>query len=81
MRATHVQTIYPPATKNVPAQGRIILVCATPYGLPGALLAVRHDLIASAQAGQAMAETLAPVLTTAVLNMGMIENQRQAKAG
>ena len=51
-------------------------VLATPYGLPNAMLEVRNDLIATAEAEDAMAETLAPVL-----NMGLIEIQRQAKAG
>jgi predicted N-formylglutamate amidohydrolase len=50
-------------------------VLATPYGLPNAMLEVRNDLIADQQAEEAMAETLAPVL-----NMGLIEIQRQAKA-
>ena len=54
---------------------------ATPYGLLNAMLEVRHDLIAGPLAEEAMAETLAPVLTAAVLNMGLIEIQRQAKAG
>ena len=48
---------------------------ATPYGLPNAMLEIRNDLIATAKAEDAMAETLAPVL-----NMGLIEIQRQAKA-
>ena len=50
-------------------------VVATPYGLPNVMLEVRNDLIADAKAAAAMAETLAPVL-----NMGLIEIQRQAKA-
>ena len=49
---------------------------ATPYSLPNAMLEVRNDLIATADAQQAMAETLAPVL-----NMGLEEIQKQAKAG
>ena len=49
---------------------------ATPYGLPNAMLEVRHDLIATAQAQDQMADLLAPVL-----NMGLVEIQRQAKAG
>ena len=49
---------------------------ATPYGLPNAMLEIRNDLIATPEAEQAMAETLAPIL-----NMGLIEIQRQAKAG
>lgn len=49
---------------------------ATPYGLPNAMLEIRNDLIASPDAEQAMAEALAPVL-----NMGLVEIQRQAKAG
>jgi predicted N-formylglutamate amidohydrolase len=48
---------------------------ATPYGLPNAMLEIRNDLIADAAAAEAMAETLAPVL-----NMGLIEIQKQAKA-
>ncbi len=51
-------------------------VMATPYGLPNAMLEVRNDLIATAADQEAMAETLAPVL-----NMGLVEIQRQAKAG
>ncbi len=50
-------------------------VMATPYGLPNAMLELRNDLIATADAADAMAETLAPVL-----NMGLVEIQRQAKA-
>lgn len=50
-------------------------VIATPYGLPNAMLEVRNDLIATPAAEIAMAETLAPVL-----NMGLVEIQRQAKA-
>ena len=48
---------------------------ATPYGLPNAMLEVRNDLIASPEAEQAMADQLAPVL-----NMGLVEIQKQAKA-
>ncbi|MBI1171744.1 N-formylglutamate amidohydrolase [bacterium] len=48
---------------------------ATPYGLPNAMLEIRNDLIASDAACEAMAETLAPVL-----NMGLVEIQKQAKA-
>lgn len=48
---------------------------ATPYGLPNAMLEIRNDLIASASACDAMAETLAPVI-----NMGLEEIQKQAKA-
>ena len=51
-------------------------VQATPYGLPNAMLEIRNDLIATPEAGQAMADLLAPVL-----NMGLVEIQRQAKAG
>ena len=51
-------------------------VVATPYGLPNAMLEIRNDLIATPEAEQTMAETLAPVL-----NMGLVEIQRQAKAG
>lgn len=50
-------------------------VMATPYGLPNAMLEVRNDLIADAAAEEAMAEILAPVI-----NMGLVEIQRQAKA-
>lgn len=49
---------------------------ATPYGLPNAMLEIRNDLIATAAACEGMAEMLAPVL-----NMGLVEIQRQAKAG
>ena len=49
---------------------------ATPYGLPNAMLEIRNDLIATAEDCDAMAETLAPVI-----NMGLVEIQRQAKAG
>jgi predicted N-formylglutamate amidohydrolase len=48
---------------------------ATPYGLPNAMLEIRNDLIATAEAESAMADQLAPVL-----NMGLVEIQRQAKA-
>ncbi len=51
-------------------------VIATPYCLPNAMLEVRNDLIATQEAEEAMAETLTPVL-----NMGLIEIQRQVKAG
>ena len=50
-------------------------VIATPYALPNAMLEVRNDLIGDAAAQEAMAETLA-----LVLNMGLVEIQRQAKA-
>ena len=49
---------------------------ATPYGLPNAMLEIRNDLIATPAAEQAMADQLAPVL-----NMGLVEIQKQAKAG
>ena len=49
---------------------------ATPYGLPNAMLEIRSDLIATPQAEQVMADLLAPVL-----NMGLVEIQKQAKAG
>jgi predicted N-formylglutamate amidohydrolase len=49
---------------------------ATPYGLPNAMLEIRNDLIASLEAEQRMADLLAPVL-----NMGLVEIQKQAKAG
>lgn len=48
---------------------------ATPYGLPNAMLEIRNDLIADTNAEEAMAELLAPVL-----NMGLEEIQKQAKA-
>lgn len=51
-------------------------VNATPYGLPNAMLEIRNDLIADAAAQQAMAALLAPVI-----NMGVAEIQKQAKAG
>lgn len=50
-------------------------VQATPYGLPNAMLEIRNDLIATPEAAGAMADQLA-----AVLNMGLVEIQRQAKA-
>lgn len=49
---------------------------ATPYGLPNVMLEIRNDLIASPDAEQRMADLLAPVL-----NMGLVEIQKQAKAG
>lgn len=48
---------------------------ATPYGLPNVMLEIRNDLIATPEAEEAMAEQLAPVL-----NMGLTEIQKQAKA-
>lgn len=48
---------------------------ATPYGLPNAMLEIRNDLIATPEAGHRMADLLAPVL-----NMGLVEIQKQAKA-
>jgi predicted N-formylglutamate amidohydrolase len=51
-------------------------LAATPYGLPHAMLEIRNDLIADPAAEEAMAALLAPVL-----NMGLVEIQRQAKAG
>jgi predicted N-formylglutamate amidohydrolase len=50
-------------------------VQATPYGLPNAMLEIRNDLIADDTACAAMADMLAPVI-----NMGVTEIQRQAKA-
>jgi predicted N-formylglutamate amidohydrolase len=50
-------------------------VQATPYGLPNAMLEIRNDLIATPEAENAMADQLAPVL-----NMGLVEIQKQAKA-
>jgi predicted N-formylglutamate amidohydrolase len=48
---------------------------ATPYGLPNVMLEIRNDLIATAAQQEAMADQLAQVL-----NMGLVEIQRQAKA-
>jgi predicted N-formylglutamate amidohydrolase len=48
---------------------------ATPYGLPNAMLEIRNDLIATIAAQTQMADLLSPIL-----NMGLIEIQRQAKA-
>lgn len=48
---------------------------ATPYGLPNVMLEIRNDLIADTRAEETMAEMLAPVL-----NMGLEEIQKQAKA-
>lgn len=39
---------------------------ATPYGLTNAMLEIRNDLIATPEAEQAMADTLAPVLAAAL---------------
>jgi predicted N-formylglutamate amidohydrolase len=50
-------------------------VQATPYGLPNAMLEIRNDLIADDAACTAMTDLLAPVI-----NMGVTEIQRQAKA-
>ncbi len=50
-------------------------VHATPYGLPNAMLEIRNDLIADEAAQEAMAAQLAPVI-----NMGVAEIQKQAKA-
>jgi len=49
---------------------------ATPYGLPHVMLEIRNDLIADAAKQDAMAALLAPVI-----NMGIEEIQKQAKAG
>lgn len=48
---------------------------ATPYGLPNVMLEIRNDLIALPEQQAAMADQLA-----AVLNMGLVEIQKQAKA-
>ncbi|MGV8953422.1 MAG: N-formylglutamate amidohydrolase [Cypionkella sp.] len=48
---------------------------ATPYGLPNVMLEIRNDLIATPEQVLKMADQLA-----AVLNMGLVEIQRQAKA-
>jgi predicted N-formylglutamate amidohydrolase len=48
---------------------------ATPYGLPNVMLEIRNDLLATAEQVATMADQLA-----AVLNMGLVEIQRQAKA-
>ncbi len=50
-------------------------VQATPYGVPNVMLEVRNDLIATPEQIVQMADQLA-----AVLNMGLVEIQRQAKA-
>ena len=42
---------------------------ATPYGLPNAMLEVRNDLIATAEAEEAMADLLAPVIAAAVAGL------------
>lgn len=42
---------------------------ATPYGLPNAMLEIRNDLIADAQAEDRMAATLAPVIAAAVAEL------------
>ncbi|MDT8854196.1 N-formylglutamate amidohydrolase [Paracoccaceae bacterium Fryx2] len=46
---------------------------ATPYGLPNAMLEVRNDLIATPEAEQAMADTLAPVLGDALAALRPVE--------
>lgn len=43
---------------------------ATPYGLPNAMLEIRNDLIATPAAQEAMARTLAPVLSHALAETG-----------
>lgn len=48
---------------------------ATPYGLPNAMLEIRNDLIATAADQAFMADQLAQVI-----NMGLAEIQKQAKA-
>ena len=48
---------------------------ATPYALPNAMLEIRNDLIADEASADQMAATLAPVI-----NMGLTEIQKQAKA-
>ena len=48
---------------------------ATPYGLPNVMPELRNDLIATPDAQETMAAQLAPVL-----NMGLAEIQKQAKA-
>jgi predicted N-formylglutamate amidohydrolase len=48
---------------------------ATPYGLANAMLEIRNDLIATPQAQEGMADQLA-----VVINMGLTEIQKQAKA-
>lgn len=42
---------------------------ATPYGLPNAMLEIRNDLIATPQAEERMATTLAPVLAAALATL------------
>lgn len=49
---------------------------ATPYGLHNVMSEIRNDITASPDAEQRMADLLAPVL-----NMGLVEIQKQAKAG
>lgn len=46
-------------------------VIATPYGLPNAMLEIRNDLIATPEAQDAMAATLAPLLSAAILQIEM----------
>ena len=53
----------------------MLRVQATPYGLPNAMLEIRNDLLATDDACEGMAELLAPVI-----NMGVAEIQKQAKA-
>ncbi|MEO6298331.1 MAG: hypothetical protein ABIV25_04460 [Paracoccaceae bacterium] len=83
MRANATTIQFAPMIWNETAAVRIIPVVshanrvqATPYGLPDAMLEIRADLIAPAQAGDQRVELCAPVL-----NMGLVEIQRQAKAG
>jgi len=48
----------------------MLAVQATPYNLPNAMLELRNDLIATPAAQEAMAATLAPVLTAALARLG-----------
>ena len=83
MRANATTIQCAPMIRNETAKRRVIppvthalWVRAAPYGLPAAMLEIRNDLIATAQAGDDRLELHAPVL-----NMGLVEIQRQAKAG
>jgi predicted N-formylglutamate amidohydrolase len=47
----------------------MLAVQATPHGIPNAMLELRNDLIATPEAEEAMAATLAPVLAAALARM------------
>ena len=53
---------------------------ATPYGLANVMLEIRNDLIATAAAEAAMAETLAPVLPAALHGAARAEPHGKAAA-